>query len=435
METLLKKVVNAQSGEIKALLWSFLYFFFLLSTYYMLLPLRDAFGIRGGAQDLPWLFLGTFIVSLVTAPLQAAIAARLPRRRFVPVMYLFLVVNMLIFWFLLKTGVSPNVVAKAFFMWITVFSVFTVSIFWSFLSDVYSGEQSKRLFGFVAAGGSVGSILGPFLTRNLVAPLGVHNLLLVSSTLLVAAVWCANRLEKAAPEMQAADPNFVAASVGRAKNPVGGGVFDGFGLLFKSSYLGSIGLWVFMLSLLGTFLYLTQAHIVASYTADMKQRTGIFSDIYFWVGILSLVMQLLGTGRIIKRIGTGPALAILPMVFVMGFVGLAFTSALFAVAAFQACQRAANFGIANVARESLWPVVTREEKFKAKNIVDGAVFRGADFVNAFIYTGLAALFAVQPYLAGLGALLAAGWLALSLGLGRAREQRAAQQAALEAKAI
>ena len=434
METLLKKVVNAQSGEIKALLWSFLYFFFLLSTYYMLLPLRDAFGIRGGAQDLPWLFLGTFIVSLVTAPLQAAIAARLPRRRFVPVMYLFLVVNMLIFWFLLKTGVSPNVVAKAFFMWITVFSVFTVSIFWSFLSDVYSGEQSKRLFGFVAAGGSVGSILGPFLTRNLVAPLGVHNLLLVSSALLVAAVWCANRLEKAAPEMQAADPNFVAASVGRAKNPVGGGVFDGFGLLFKSSYLGSIGLWVFMLSLLGTFLYLTQAHIVASYTADMKQRTGIFSDIYFWVGILSLVMQLLGTGRIIKRIGTGPALAILPMVFVMGFVGLAFTSALFAVAAFQACQRAANFGIANVARESLWPVVTREEKFKAKNIVDGAVFRGADFVNAFIYTGLAALFAVQPYLAGLGALLAAGWVALSLGLGRAREQRAAQQAALEPKA-
>ena len=391
METLLKKVVNAQSGEIKALLWSFLYFFFLLSTYYMLLPLRDAFGIRGGAQDLPWLFLGTFIVSLVTAPLQAAIAARLPRRRFVPVMYLFLVVNMLIFWFLLKTGVSPNVVAKAFFMWITVFSVFTVSIFWSFLSDVYSGEQSKRLFGFVAAGGSVGSILGPFLTRNLVAPLGVHNLLLVSSALLVAAVWCANRLEKAAPEMQAADPNFVAASAGRAKNPVGGGVFDGFGLLFKSSYLGSIGLWVFMLSLLGT-------------------------------------------GRIIKRIGTGPALAILPMVFVMGFVGLAFTSALFAVAAFQACQRAANFGIANVARESLWPVVTREEKFKAKNIVDGAVFRGADFVNAFLYTGLAALFAVQPYLAGLGALLAAGWVALSLGLGRAREQRAAQQAALEPKA-
>src|SRR6478735_6162748 len=158
MEQLIKKLANAQSGEVRALLWSFLYFFFLLSTYYMLLPLRDTFGIRGGAQDLPWLFLGTFIVSLITAPLQAAIAARLPRQRFVPVMYLFLVANMLIFWFLLKTGVSPDIVARAFFMWITVFSVFTVSIFWSFLSDIYSSEQSKRLFGFVAAGGSVGSI-------------------------------------------------------------------------------------------------------------------------------------------------------------------------------------------------------------------------------------------------------------------------------------
>jgi len=428
MEKLIKKLANAQSGELKALMWSFLYFFFLLSTYYMLLPLRDTFGIRGGAQDLPWLFLGTFIVSLITAPLQAAIAARLPRQRFVPVMYLFLVANMLIFWFLLKTGVSPDIVAKAFFMWITVFSVFTVSIFWSFLSDIYSSEQSKRLFGFVAAGGSVGSILGPYLTRSLVAPIGVHNLLLVAGGLLIAAVVCANRLEAAAPSLQAADPDFVAASAGRAKKAVGGGVFDGFGLLFKSPYLGSIGLWVFMLSLLGTFLYLTQAHIVASYTADMKQRTSIFSEIYFWVGILSLVVQLLGTGRIIKKIGTGPALAILPLVFIFGFTGLVFTSALFAVAAFQACQRAANFGIANVARESLWPVVTREEKFKAKNIVDGAIFRGADFVNAFIYTGLAAVMAVQPYLAGLAVLLAAGWFLLSLGIGKAREKRARQLA-------
>jgi AAA family ATP:ADP antiporter len=394
----------------------------------MLLPLRDAFGIRGGAQDLPWLFLGTFIASLITAPLQAAIVAKLPRKRFVPVTYLFLVANMLIFWFLLKSKVAPDVVPKAFFIWITVFSVFTVSIFWTFLADIYSSEQSKRLFGFVAAGGSLGTILGPYLTKNLVGHLEVYNLLWVSSALLVCAVFCANRLENAAPEMQASDPDFVAASAGRAK-PVGGGILDGFALLFQSRYLGSIGVWVFMLSLLGTFLYLTQAHIVASYSSDMKARTAIFSDIYFWVGILSLIVQLLGTGRIIKRIGTGPALAIQPLVFIVGFVGLMFTSALLVVAGFQACQRAAGFGIANVARESLWPVVTREEKFKAKNIVDGAVFRGADFVNAFIYTGLAKVLAVQPFLAGLAAVLAAGWFALSLALGRTREKRAAEQAA------
>jgi AAA family ATP:ADP antiporter len=428
METLIKKLVNFKAGEGKALIWSFLYFFFLLSTYYMLLPIRDAFGIRGGAQDLPWLFLGTFIVALLTAPLQAAIAAKMPRQRFVPASYLFLVANMLIFWFLLKSNVAPGVVSKAFFIWITVFSVFTVSIFWTFQSDLYSSEQGKRLFGFVAAGGSLGNIVGPQVNKLLVGPLGIANLLLVASVLLVIAIFCANRLEAAAAQLQAADPDFKAASAGREKKPLGGSVLDGFGLMFKSSYLGGIGLWVFLLSLLGTFLYLTQAHIVASYTPDMKARTSIFSTIYTWVGILSLVVQVLGTGRIMKKIGTGATLAVQPVVFIVGFAGLMFTSALFAVAAFQACQRAANFGISNVARESLWPVVSREEKFKAKNIVDGAVFRGADFVNAFIYTGLAKVLAVQPTLAAIAVVLSGGWAALSFGLGRAQEKRSREAA-------
>jgi ATP:ADP antiporter, AAA family len=423
------RIVPVRAQETRVLLWSFAYFFFLLSTYYMLLPIRDAFGIRGGPQDLPWLFMGTFIVSLLTAPLQAALAARLPRRRFVPVIYLFLVANMLIFWFLLKTGVAADLVAKAFFIWITVFSVFTVSIFWTFMSDIYSTEQGKRLFGFIAAGGSFGLILGPLLTRQLVQPIGVANLLLVAGALLIGAVLCASRLEPAAAALHAADPEFVAASAGRDKKPVGGGILDGFALLFRSPFLGGIALWVFLLSLLGTFLYFTQAHVVASLTTDTAQRTRIFALIAQWVGILSLVMQLLGTGPIIKKIGTGRALAILPAVFVVGFLLLTFSSALFAVAAFQACQRAANFGIANIARESLWPVVSREEKFKAKNIVDGAVFRGADFVNAFVYTGLSKVLSVQPVLALLAAGLAGVWVVLSLALGRTQERKMREQAA------
>jgi AAA family ATP:ADP antiporter len=429
METLIKKLVNFKSGEGKALFWSFAYFFFLMSTYYMLLPIRDASGIRGGPLELPWLFFGTFVVSLITAPLQASIVARLPRQRFVPVIYVFLITNMLIFWFLLKSNVATELVYKAFFIWVSVFSVFTVSVFWTFMSDLYSTEQGKRLFSFVAAGGSLGNILGPFLNKLLIGPIGQTNLLLVAGLILFGAILCANRLEPAAAALQAADPNFVAASAGREKKPVGGGMLDGFGLLFKSSYLGSIGLWVFLLSLLGTFLYLTQAHIVASYTAEMKARTSIFSTIYLWVGILSLVVQLLGTSRIIKAIGVGRSLAIQPLVFVAGFAGLMFTSVLFVVAAFQACQRAANFGISNVARESLWPVVSREEKFKAKNIVDGAVFRGADVANAFLYKGLAAVMPVQPMIAGLAVVLAGGWAALSFGLGKAQEKRARDAAA------
>lgn len=425
METLIKKAVKAESGEIKALLWSFGYFFFLLSTYYMLLPLRDAMGIEGGTRNLSWLFAATFIATLVTAPFQAALVARLPRRTFIPVVYLFLVANMVVFWALMSAQIAPVIVARAFFIWITVFSVFTVSVFWSFMADLYSAEQSKRLFGFIGAGGSIGSILGPMITGALVQRIGVANLLLIAGLLLVLAVVCANRLEGAAGLAQAAQADFKAASAGRQK-AVGGGMFDGFALLFKSPYLGGIGLWVFLLSFAGTMLYFVQADVVAAAATDTATRTQIFAQIAKWVGILSLLIQLLATGRIIKAIGTGPAAALLPLVFVVGFIAIALNPAvLLVVAGFQAVQRATNFGIANLARESLWTVVSREEKFKAKNIIDGSVFRAADAINAQVFNGLHALMAV-PALAGVAAVISGSWVALSLALGRTQERKAKQ---------
>lgn len=428
METLIKKLVNVKPGEIRALLWSFAYFFFLLSTYYMMLPLRDAMGIEGGTRDLRYLFVATFLATLITAPLQAAVASRLPRSRFVPVIYLFLVANMLLFWVLMRSGVSPVNVARAFFVWVTVFSVFTVSIFWSFMADLYTSPQSKRLFGFIGAGGSIGSIVGPQLTRHLVEPIGVANLLLVAGTLLVLAVIAANRLESAAAAARAADPDFRAASADRAK-PVGGGVFEGFSLLFQSRYLGGIGLWVFLLSFAGTMLYFVQAQLVEAYTADTGERTQIFATIATWVGILSLVVQLTATGRIIPAIGVGRAAALLPIVFVIGFAALALSPVLLVVAGFQAVQRATNFGIANLARESLWTVVGLSEKFKAKNIVDGTVFRGADAVNGWIFTLFSGVLALSlPVIAGISALVAGGWAALSLWLGREQEKRTREQA-------
>jgi AAA family ATP:ADP antiporter len=431
METLIKKLANAKSGEVKALLWSFAYFFFLLSTYYMLQPLRDAMGTEGGTRGLKWLFAATFIATLITVPFQSALAARLPRAKFIPVVYLFLVANMLLFWFLMKSDIAVVGVARAFFIWTTVFSVFTVSVFWSFMADLYSTEQSKRLFGFIGAGGSIGSILGPLIVKQLVGPIGVANLLLVSSLLLVLAVICANRLEGAAAEAQASTEGFVAASASRQK-PVGGGMFDGFGLLFKSGYLGSIGLWVFLLSFAGTFLYFILQGVVASANLDAATRTAFFANIAFWVGILSLGVQLLATGRIISAIGTGMSAALVALVFVVGFIALAVSPLLAApllsiAAVFQVAQRSTTFGIANIARESLWTVVSREEKFKAKNIIDGATFRGADFVNAFIYDQCAKLMAV-PGLAIVGAGAAVGWVALSLGLGKAQEKRAREAA-------
>jgi AAA family ATP:ADP antiporter len=423
METLIKKLVDVKSGEIKALLWSFTYFFFLLASYYILRPLRDEMGVAGGTRNLQWLFTATFVTLLAAAPLLAALVAKLPRSRFIPLVYLFFVVNILIFWVLLKSEWNTLYVARVFFIWTAVFSVFTVSVFWSFMSDLYSSEQSKRLFAFIAAGGALGNLAGPLLIEQLVKPLGPTNLLLVAAGMLTAAVLCANRVEGAAAEVQAATPGFTAASAGRQKQPVGGGMFDGYLLLFKSPYMGGIALWVFLLSFAGTMLYFVQADFVSNASDDPATRLAIFARIEKWVAILTIAMQILATGRLISKFGTGPAAAFLPLVFVIGFVALAVHPVLLVVMAFQTLQRAANFGIANPARESLFTVLSRDEKLKAKNIIDGAVFRGADALNGWIYKALASVMAT-PAVAIATAGIAGGWFVLSLALGRSQEKRA-----------
>jgi AAA family ATP:ADP antiporter len=427
METLIKKLVNAKSGEIKAVLWSFLYFFFLLSSYYILRPLRDEMGVTGGTRNLPWLFTATFVALLATAPLLAAVVTRLPRSRFIPVVYLFFVANLLLFWVLLKADWQTLYVARAFFVWIAVFSVFTVSVFWSFMSDLFSTEQSKRLFGFIAAGGSIGTLVGPLLARQLSVPVGPVNLLLIAAGFLAAAVVCAARLEVAAAQVHAAEPGFQAASAQREKRPVGGGLFEGFLWLFKSPYLARIGLWVFLLSLLGTFVYLQYVAAVEAHSADRAVRTEIFATVDLCIGLLSLALQFLVTGRLISKIGTGMAAAVLPAICILGFVVLAIQPVFFVLLAFQVMVRTVNFGVSNLARESLFTAVSREERFKAKNIIDGAVFRGADALNAWIYK-LAAAVMASPVLAIVSAVVGAGWVALSMGLGRDQEKRAREAA-------
>jgi ATP:ADP antiporter, AAA family len=423
METLIKKLANAKSGEVKAVLWSFLYFFSLLTSYYILRPLRDEMGVTGGTRNLPWMFTATFIALLATAPLLAAVVAKLPRPRFIPIVYLFFVTNLLLFWMLLKADWQTLYVARAFFVWIAVFSVFTVSVFWSFMSDLYSSEQSKRLFGFIAAGGSIGTLAGPFLARQLSVPLGPANLLLIAAVLLALAVFCANRLEAAAAEVRQATPGFEAASAKREKEPVGGGLFEGFLWLFKSPYLGRIAVWVFLLSLLGTFVYLKYVAAVEASSPDRAIRTQTFASVDLWIGLLSLGLQFLISGRIISKLGTGWAAAVLPAIFVLGFVATAFHPVFMMLLGFQVITRTANFGISNLARESFFTAVTREERFKAKNIIDGAVFRGADALNAWVYKAATAVM-TAPVFAIASAAIGVGYVLLSLSLGREQEKRA-----------
>ncbi|MFH1604022.1 MAG: MFS transporter [Pseudomonadota bacterium] len=433
----LQRVVAVRPGEGRALAWSFLYFFCLLAGYYVLRPLRDEMGIAGGVRNLQWLFTATFVVMLAAVPVFGALVARLPRRRFIPLVYHFFVVNIAIFWLLLTFDIAKVEVARVFFVWISVFNLFAVSVFWSFMADLFASEQGKRLFGFIAAGGSAGAMIGPAVTMGLAVPLGPVNLLVVAAALLELAVLCASRLESAAaqgaPVAAEAEHLSIAARAQPApaaqseSKALGGGWLAGIVLLLRSPYLGGIALWVALLSLAGTFLYFQQANIVAAASDDPAVRTRIFASIDLAIGILTILVQCFATGRLIARFGVGPAAALLPLVFGLGFLALTLAPALIVVIAFQAIQRTANFAVSNPAREVLFTVVQREEKYKAKNVIDIVVFRGADAASGWLFAAMRGAGFELATISLATVPLAGVWLALALALGRVHERRALQQ--------
>ena len=432
----LARVVAVRPGETRALCWSFGYFFCLLAGYYVLRPLRDEMGIAGGVRNLPWLFTATFLAMLAAVPVFGAVVAQLPRRRFIPLVYHFFVANIAIFWLLLTFDVTKVQVARVFFVWISVFNLFAVSVFWSFMADLFASEQGKRLFGFIAAGGSAGALLGPALTVGLAVPLGPVNLLVVAMLLLEAAVLCATRLETAASQLKsevsspaAAEPSAPPEAAG-----LGGGWLAGIAMLLRSPYLAGIALWVALLSLAGTFLYFQQANIVAAASDDPAVRTRIFASIDLAIAILTILVQCLATGRLITRFGAGPAAAFLPLAFCLGFFVLAATPALWVVIAFQAAQRAANFAISNPAREVLFTVLAREEKYKAKNVIDIVVFRGADAASGWLFAALRGAGMDLGAISLATVPVTAAWLALALALGRAHERRTRESASRAAPA-
>ncbi len=413
----LARVVDVRPGEARALLWSFTYFFCLLAGYYVLRPLRDEMGIAGGVRNLQWLFTATFVVMLAAVPVFGAVVARLPRRRFVPLVYHFFVANIVVFWLLLTFDVEKIHVARVFFVWISVFNLFAVSVFWSFMADLWASESGKRLFGFIAAGGSAGALLGPAVTVLLAVPLGPVNLLIVAALLLELAVLCAHKLEAAAPREQSANKP-------PGSDAIGGGWLAGIAMVLRSPYLAGIALWVALLSLAGTFLYFQQATIVAAASDDPAVRTRIFATIDLAIGILTILVQFFATGRFIARFGVGVAAAALPLVFSLGFIALALTPVLAAVIAFQALQRATNFALSNPAREVLFTVLGREEKYKAKNVIDIVVFRGADAASGWLFSALRGLGLELQAVSLVTVPVAGAWLILALALGRGHERRA-----------
>jgi AAA family ATP:ADP antiporter len=422
-ERWLARVMPATPQERAAALWSFAYFFALLAGYYVLRPLRDQMGIAGGVKNLPWLFTATFITLLVAQPLYGALVARLPRARFIPIVYQFFVVNLIIFWALLTFDIETAFVARVFFVWVSVFNLFAVAVFWSFMADLFTSEQGKRLFGFIGAGGTAGALLGPIITIWLSVPLGPVNLMIAAVLFLELAVFCVYRLERNV---------VVNAEAQTPTGNIGGSAFAAIPELVRSPYLLGIGVWVALLSYAATIIYFEQAHIVSEAVKSAGLQTRIFASIDLAVSLLTLVTQLLITGQVLKRVGTGVAAAALPAVYIVGFAVLALMPTLIVVVTVQVVQRWMNFAIANPARQLFFTVVTREEKYKAKNLVDVVVYRGSDALSGWIFDTLQGLGLKLGAIALCSLPVVAGWAVLSIALGREQEKRSARRGATSA---
>jgi ATP:ADP antiporter, AAA family len=414
----LQRAVPATARERSAALWSFAYFFTLLAGYYVLRPLRDQMGIAGGVKNLPWLFTATFLSLLVAQPLYGALVARLPRVKFIPIVYHFFVANLVLFWVLLTFDVEKVIVARAFFVWVSVFNLFAVAVFWSFMADLFTAEQGKRLFGFIGAGGTVGALLGPVVTILLSAPLGPVNLLIAAAALLEAAVFCVHRVERVANAPTDLDPR---------RQRVGGSALAALPELIRSPYLMGVAIWVSLLSFGATIAYFAQANIVSTTIHDAATQTRLFAGIDLAVGLLSLATQVFATGRFLRRFGTGISAAALPAVYVVGFVAVAIAPILSVVVTLQVAQRWMNFAIANPARQVFFTVVGREEKYKAKNLIDVVIYRGSDALYGWLYDSLQALGLKLGAIALCALPVVAGWLILSTALGQAQERLATKR--------
>ena len=428
----LRRMAAVEPGEMRALVWSFIYFFALLCSYYIIRPMRDEMGIAGGVDQLQWLFTGTFLVMLASVPLFGWVAKKFPVRRFLPFVYYFFIADLILFFVLFKSDLTHAYVARAFFIWASVFNLFIVSVFWSFMADIFSNEQAKRLFGVIAAGGTAGALAGPAITAALVSVLGPSNMLLISVAFLAIAVWCIHRIiawkksaEILADTQHPENPPKPEAAGDRA---IGGSIFAGIRLVFSSSYLSGICLLILLYTTLATFLYFQQAQIVRDTFADPANRTALFAAIDFAVNFLTIVTQLLLTSRIVRKWGLGWALALIPLLLGFGFLLLGMMPALSVLVVVQVLRRAGNYAVMRPAREMLYVVLGKEEKYKAKNFIDTVVYRGGDAVSAWAYAGLKAAGISLAGIALAAVPLTGVWTWISFKLGKRQTQMAALQA-------
>ena len=417
--TTLQRLVVLQPGEMPALLSAFATLFFVFASYTMLRPVRDTMGITSGVENLPLLFWGTFVAMLLVQPIYGWLTSRFPRTVFLPWVYGFFTVNLLAFWLWFNVQQDHTWIARCYYIWVSVYNLFVVAVFWSLMADVFTREQAGRMFGFIAAGASTGGLVGPALASWLAIPVGTINLLLVSAGLLgvslvfLTRVIAWDRTHGALTRKGGVDTN----------KALGGSMWGAFAQVVKSPYLLGIAMFVFLVTWISTFLYLEQTAFVAKIFHSRDERTQFFSRVDFWVQAFSLFTQLLIFGRLFKWVGLRVMIVSVPVLMLFGYAVFAMFPVFPVIVGVLAMRRVGEYAITRPCRDSLFTVVTREEKYKAKSLIDTFVYRGGDATSASLYGAMTGPLGMGAAAVGwFGAAVSAVWLVLSFYLGKAQER-------------
>ncbi|MEJ2790564.1 MULTISPECIES: MFS transporter [unclassified Pseudoxanthomonas] len=424
---LLQTLFNLRREEVGPVLIGAVFFFCVLTALMLLRPARDALGMERGIESIRWLFVGTAVATLAVNPLFGWLVGRLRRLQFIGVTYGFFIASLVGFWALLMfaPGAIGQRSGQVFYVWFSVFNLFVTMVFWALLADRFTSEQGKRFFALISVGGTLGAILGPWLTSQLAVPLGTPSLLLVAGGFLLVALFAAWLLVHVVPDRATADAAVHAPRFAAESERIGGSAWAGLVAVFRSRYLTAIAGYVLLMTVLATFIYFTRLQMVAAVSDSMDARAAILGNIDMWTQVAVLVLQLTLTGKIIQRFGLGVALAILPVATALGFIGLAIYGSFVVLVLLEATNRAVQRGITRPAREALFTVVSREEKYKAKAFVDTFMYRTGDVIGAQTEGALGRLGLALGGLASVVVPLAFAWAAIGIWLGRAHARRAA----------
>ena len=418
--TLVHRLVVVQPEELPALLAAFATLFCMFSSYTILRPIRDTMGITSGVENLPYLWWATFIGMLALQPVYGWLTSRFRRPVFLPWVYAFFTANLLAFYFWFNLQQDHTWIARTYYVWVSVFNFFIVAVFWSLMADVFTREQAGRMFGFIAAGASTGGLVGPLIAGRLAVPLGTINLLLISAVLLASSLFFMKRVINWQRQFGSG------ARGADVDTPLGGHFLAAFHQVLRSPYLLGIALFVVLLSWVSGFLYLEQQAFVAKVFATRDERTRFFSDVDFWVQAFSLITQLFLFGRLYKWVGLRALLVSVPLIMTAGYAIFALLPTFAVLVGVLAVRRVGEYAITRPSRDSLYTVCTREEKYKAKSLIDTFIYRGGDATGASVYQLLTTVFGFGPVGIGwVGAAISAVWMMLALALGKTHARRPA----------